>query len=475
MTDFVLALSSDGIIHQAAGRVGEAIGWKPEELVGRSIACFIHPADVDKVHNELASFRFISPPPRTSSSIDIAGYYTHQNRIIHLLYRAFLKRPVSASMRGYHALRCSSFPGGVVPYVYLESSGRMHIESPGKAFLILSTRIVDVPRLTHAQVESAGGFRLHGTGVIWARVSLDGGIILSALSRNTVTEGPDSIPSPKDAENLLGVPPSALVGTRLHDWVSYEFVASIDSVLNDIRQGSVKPLPSWSKPRRVMAMMPSYESPAPNKALTFGKPILITIFPADPLNTTPSTPVSTTLRPGDATGALSDDWAVLGAGTGTGGKEWDRPPLATSLICRLTLPLQALPDGMLSSTGTPRTNQAYLYDPFGAFRPRPRKTPSQININETPNNTMPPTSHNTPASASPPPQRQSGFTGDVFESLSAFADLPNGAPRWDDQLEMLRVQNARMQAEIDELLCMQKSRQLPDDAATSKSAVVSRG
>jgi len=461
-TDFVLALSSDGIIHQAAGRIVESIGWEPWELVGRSISCFIHSADVEIVHSELSSFRFIPPPPRTSSSVDIATYYTHQNRIIHLLYRAVVKQSASARVRRNHSHKRGPLPDGSVPHVWLESRGRIHIESPSKTFLILSTRIVHVPRLTYAQVDSAGGFGPHATG-IWAQVSLDGGIILSASSENETTGFSDSTRSWRTAEDLLGVPPSTLVGTRLHDWVSYEFVPSIDSAFNDIRRGNVKRFSNWSKPRQVMAMMPSYEGTAPDKALEFGKPILITIFPPDSANATLAPIPAYTSIPlrGEASRAFFHGEATYGPGTYR--EENDVPSLPASLICRLSSPLQVLPNGMLSPTGAPKTNQAYLHDPFGALllqKDIPRTTHSQTSNGIYDSSTAPVAAHVCAPLSLPLVQCRRG-TDDFFEQLDTFAD---GAPRWEDQLEMLRAQNACLQVEIEELLCQQKTEQLPTQA-----------
>lgn len=414
------------------------------------------------MHNELASFRFIPPAPRTSSSVDIAAYYTHQNRIVHILYRAFLNQSAPARVQIYHPYKRGPLPDGAVPHIWLESSGRIYIESATKAFLILSTRTVHIPQLTYSQIEYVEGFGLHEAG-IWARVSLNGGIILSVSSRSSMAGGAGYSRSPKDVEDVLGVPQSALVGTQLHDWVSYEFAATIDSVLRDIRQGSAKRPASWSKPRQVTAMMPGHQSPTPDKTLAFGKPIVITIFPPDSLNAppTPPIPVYTPVRPQDECVETPPHDETSPGTRSTSEKERDVPPLPASLLCRISSPLHVLPDGMLSPTGAPRTNQAYLYDPFGAFRPQRNAIP-----NMTSPRTSPITSDeidvgsssfaSSSAPAPPLPQRQGGSTGDIFGSLAAFADPPNGAPRWEDQLETLRIQNARMQLEIDELLSAQK-------------------
>jgi len=212
--------------------------------------------------------------------------------------------------------------------------------------------------------------------------------------------------------------------------------------------------------------MPSYEGPGPDKALEFGKPILITIFPPDSANATLAPiPVYTSIPPrGEAAAAFFHGEVPYGPGTDR--KENDVPSLPAGLICRLSSPLQVLPDGMLSPTGAPKTNQAYLHDPFGALSPQkdiiPRTTHSQTtNSNDTYDSSLPPVAAHVSAPLSLPlVQRQCG-KDDVFEQLSAFAD---GTPRWEDQLEMLRAQNAHLHVEINELLCKQKTEQLSTQA-----------
>jgi hypothetical protein len=114
----------------------------------------------------------------------------------------------------------------------------------------------------------------------------------------------------------------------------------------------------------------------------------------------------------------------------------------------------------LSPTGAPKTNQAYLHDPFGALSPQkdiiPRTTRSQTS-NGTRGGSPAPVAARVSESLPLPLVQCRRGTDDVFEQLYTFAV---GTPRWEDQLEMLRTQNACLQVEIDELLCQQKTEQL---------------
>lgn len=457
--------------------------------------------------------RTISPPPRSASSSDIAAHYTHQNRILNLLYRVLLK----------HADRAGVSPNiasdGV--FAWIESTGRVHIDSPGQAFLILATRLVHLPRISLSQVDAAGEFASSST-TCWTRVSLHSGLVLSVLS---------------GAEEMLGCSPVKVVGTRIRDWVASDFQASIDSLFDDLSRGIVKPFSSWSRPRQVTAVMADKQAEIVKEgdgtgggggfgSAGLGRPIVVTLFPPELASSAlpAATPVYTSVP-------AAADGMDGGVGGGQASLPGIQPPsgpstpgasnLPTTVICQLSIPVITPPAGMVSVTGAARTNQAYLFDPFGTSTP-PSASSSTATLGSSssvkdgnnsavpaapvtsvsgrgtkrPNPSLPaderPTKLRLPlATRSNRPlstqqylqqgaiqqlsnsaprqqlqqQQHSGssldvFSNDIFSILSRNsgedADLT-----WEDQIERLRAENAKMKAEIEELTARHNRKQEP--------------
>lgn len=130
--DFIHVLSLKGSFLYVAPSVRRVLGFEPEELVGKSVADFCHPADLIPLMRELKE-----ASANSSISYDeLQGSSSHA-KTVDLLFRAQ-----------------SKFGG----YVWVESRGRMHVES-GKArkAIILSGRAKGMLNMEWGAVARAGG------------------------------------------------------------------------------------------------------------------------------------------------------------------------------------------------------------------------------------------------------------------------------------------------------------------------------
>ncbi|THH26956.1 hypothetical protein EUX98_g7230 [Antrodiella citrinella] len=161
--DFVHVVSLKGAFLYVAPTVKRVLGWEPEELVGRSVTEFCHPADIVPLMRELkessasshvsnmtiGQATSMSPPATT----ELAG----NPKVVDLLFRMQAK-PVSQNWN----------------YVWLECRGRMHIEpGKGRKAIILSGRVRAMPSLTWDDIPRSV---LTGkeTDDVWALLSTSG-------------------------------------------------------------------------------------------------------------------------------------------------------------------------------------------------------------------------------------------------------------------------------------------------------------
>ncbi|KZT00746.1 uncharacterized protein LAESUDRAFT_665406 [Laetiporus sulphureus 93-53] len=139
--DFVHVVSLKGAFLYVAPSVRRVLGYEPEELVGRSIAEFCHPADVVPLMRELKE----SSGPITSghalsigaSSTTPTGGTENIPRKVDLLFR---------------------MPTKAGTFVWVECRGRLHVEpGKGRKAIILSGRVRHMPRLDWGPIERSGG------------------------------------------------------------------------------------------------------------------------------------------------------------------------------------------------------------------------------------------------------------------------------------------------------------------------------
>jgi PAS domain-containing protein len=130
--DFVHVLSLRGAFLYVAPSIRRVLGYDPEEVVGKSVSDYCHPADLVPLMRELKeSSATLSPENRGGFSTQLLP------KKVDLLFRIMSKSD---------------------GYVWVESRGRLHVEpGKGRKAIILSGRTRGMPRLTWGPVAHAGG------------------------------------------------------------------------------------------------------------------------------------------------------------------------------------------------------------------------------------------------------------------------------------------------------------------------------
>jgi len=126
--DFIHVLSLRGSFLYVAPSVKHVLGYAAEDLLGKMISDYCHPADLVPLMRELKESSTIPSteggPPAVPKKVD-------------LLYRIKSKDGV---------------------FIWVESRGRLHIESgKGRKAIILSGRVRPMPKLTWGSVSQTGG------------------------------------------------------------------------------------------------------------------------------------------------------------------------------------------------------------------------------------------------------------------------------------------------------------------------------
>lgn len=133
--DFIHVLSLKGSFLYVAPSVRRVLGFEPEELVGKSVADFCHPADLIPLMRELkeASVGHSTSCDEQGSTSTSSGHA----KPVDLLFR------VQSKSNGY---------------VWVECRGRMHVESgKGRKAIILSGRAREMLSMEWGAVARAGG------------------------------------------------------------------------------------------------------------------------------------------------------------------------------------------------------------------------------------------------------------------------------------------------------------------------------
>ena len=185
MPDFLLVLSLKGQFLYIAPSITRVLEYSPEELAGKSIRDYCHPADVVPLTRELKESSTV-PGPQEGQRF--ASSFVNIPRTVNLLFRARTK------------------PG---PYIWMECSGRLHVEpGKGRKAIILSARPRTMPRFSWKIVPDpvwqghvAG--RADATREVWGMLSV-GGTVLS-MSANV--------------KNVLGWGVGEIIGMSLSDIV----------------------------------------------------------------------------------------------------------------------------------------------------------------------------------------------------------------------------------------------------------------
>ena len=184
--DFIHVLSLRGSFLYVAPSVKRVLGYAAEELMGKMISNYCHPADLIPLMREL----------KESSSIpSIEGGPPAAPRKVDLLYRIKSKDGV---------------------FVWVESRGRLHVESgKGRKAIILSGRVRPMPKLTWGSISQTGGLAVAAPAVngdptasgssreFWGTVNPDGTFLFVGAS----------------VKEFLGWSVAEVVGQRLEDFV----------------------------------------------------------------------------------------------------------------------------------------------------------------------------------------------------------------------------------------------------------------
>ncbi|THU92952.1 hypothetical protein K435DRAFT_780004 [Dendrothele bispora CBS 962.96] len=141
--DFIHVVSLKGSFLYVAPSVQRILGYRPVELIGRSLSDICHPADVIPLMRELKESSATGPTALGGggtagvASGDDPKFYTNKPRPVDLLFRARTKDG---------------------KYVWVECRGRLHVEpGKGRKAIMLSGRAKEMSNLKWSAVASTGG------------------------------------------------------------------------------------------------------------------------------------------------------------------------------------------------------------------------------------------------------------------------------------------------------------------------------
>jgi hypothetical protein len=400
--------------------------------MGKSISDIAHPSDIVPVMRELKESTMQSQPPSLISSSTLAQHYLSQAKLVHLLYR--VRRRDSG-------------------YVWLESTGRLHVESSkGRKSIVFSGRVRRQPMLPWSLIARDGGPGMQMD--CWAQVSVDNGLMLF------VSAG---------AQELLGRPPREVQGTTLRDWVAPAWKVAVDAALSEARGkmeegigiggahgGAGGSLTSITCTRAVPG---SRSANAPAIAITFFSP------------DTQYHPPSTSTMRSHSNGSRSSSTSDGGTPNVMRSTPMQSPPPSSlspparvpiggvrrgvrhpTMVCHIRFPPPPEPEPL-----RPANVQDYLR-PANMLQP---PTPSPLTNHKNhvhPSSGSPPTTTSPARSPSGEPGAGGGarivpaaLNANVFEELETTRGTS-----WQYELQQLRMANARLQGEIDEAVRLQQ-------------------
>lgn len=162
--DFIIVLSLKGAFLYVAPSVRLVLGYEPEELVGKSISDYCHPADLVPLMRELKESS-ITPSTTSTDTASPNATSSHAHppslpKTVDLLFRARAKSNA---------------------YAWIECRGRLHVEpGKGRKAVILSGRSKWMPSLSWRALSRAGG--LGDAQEVWGMVSADGTVLVTSAT-----------------------------------------------------------------------------------------------------------------------------------------------------------------------------------------------------------------------------------------------------------------------------------------------------
>ena len=156
--DFLHVVSLKGAFLYVAPAIRHILGYDPDELVGRSLTEFCHPADRVPLMRELKEASSTPGPSLlttgTTSSTSSAATAGGSNDSSLQVPSGAVPRPVDLLFRIQAKGR---------GYVWVECQGRLHVEpGKGRKAIILSGRLRNMPHLDWGPISRAGGLVMPG-------------------------------------------------------------------------------------------------------------------------------------------------------------------------------------------------------------------------------------------------------------------------------------------------------------------------
>lgn len=475
--DFIHVVSLKGAFQYVSPSVTAILEYTPEELLGKSISDIAHPSDIVPVMRELKESTTQAQPPSLISSSSLAQHYLSQAKLVHLLYR--VRRRDSG-------------------YIWLECTGRLHVESSkGRKSIVFSGRVKRQPVLPWSLIaqEAIGG---PGPGGVppsndcWAHVSIDNGLLLYVSS---------------GAQETLGRPAREVQGTPLKDWVAPAWRVAVDAALTEVRNkmeesmltvenGGAAPDGTLTTITCRRAVPESRSAQAPAITITFFSSY--TPLPASSTSSSsrPSTANGTAgpspppfrgspmrsppLSPPSGPGPHRNPRRSSSASSSTSRTRRQQTHIIrrgvrqSSVVCHIRfLPPDSLPprspnvqdylrppNMVLNPTPSPSNtvSSSISLSPRGNGISPPRTPDGSNDIGGPSGTSAPAGASNDIAGASGPSNNtnsariiSASLTANVFEELETTRGTS-----WQYELQQLRIANARMQAEIDEILKQQR-------------------
>jgi len=254
--DFIHVLSLRGSFLYVAPSVKRVLGYAAEDLVGKAISDYCHPADLVPLMRELKESSSIPStdggPPPIPKKVD-------------LLYR--IKSKDGA-------------------FVWIESRGRLRVESgKGQKAIILSGRVRPMPRLTWGSVSRTGGLAV-------APPAFNGDPTTAGSSREfwgTINPGGTFLSVGASVKGLLGWAVVEVIGRRLEDFVvsstdrrqleynTYRMVS--ESLVGASRAGTPGPTQLAFEMRKkdgskIRVLMVLYHTPIPRSTPSLPDPLI---------------------------------------------------------------------------------------------------------------------------------------------------------------------------------------------------------
>jgi len=202
MPDFLLVLSLKGSFLYIAPSITRVLEYSADELAGKSIRDYCHPADVVPLTRELKESSAILGPQEAQR---YPSNFVNIPKTVNLLFRARTKSG---------------------PYIWIECTGRLHVEpGKGRKAIILSARPRTMPRFSWRTMpdpvwqDHAVG-RADASREVWGMLSLNGTVLFMSPS----------------VKNVLGWGVAEIIGMSLNDIVLE--TSSLGAALHRAAQGN---------------------------------------------------------------------------------------------------------------------------------------------------------------------------------------------------------------------------------------------